>query len=351
MFTKLFSWIVGLVFVSGTIGVSMLAVAALLGIAHPALDFFNHLQPLLFLSTLGALVLASVFISHPRWRSFAMAMAATGFLSSAVIVVPELVSAFTIEVPLPADGRPTYKLMTHNLFGRNYDRQRVAAAIAKEDPDILTLQEYFWELRQGLHEDLLVNYPHFVICRGVKRQKIAVYAKFPFELIEGGECAEGKIIRERTARIVAKFGGGDVPEFSVVTTHLDWPAQISGYHHGTSVGSGIQGVFARQRRQFEELADALTKLPGPLLLAADFNATSWSSALDSFEDVSGLTRYTRSMLTYPTQYYIFGWRDTIPFLPLDHVMGRGGIELHEIRAGDPAGSDHRPVIAEFSVMP
>ena len=38
-----------------------------------------------------------------------------------------------------------------------------------------------------------------------------------------------------------------------------------------------------------------------------------------------------------------------PFLPLDHVMTRGGITVHQIGVGQPTASDHLPVVFRFSV--
>jgi len=40
-----------------------------------------------------------------------------------------------------------------------------------------------------------------------------------------------------------------------------------------------------------------------------------------------------------------------PFLPLDHVMTRNGVSVHEMYAGPDTNSDHLPVIFSFSVAP
>src|SRR5689334_22669214 len=117
------------------------ALLALLGFAVPVLDVFNHLQLLLFFGTLVATVLA-LFLRMPA----AMAIVAgVGFLASAWTFAPEWIASLEPRVPLPTDGRPILKLMTHNIFGLNYDMKRMAAAIFAEDPDIVALQEYFHE--------------------------------------------------------------------------------------------------------------------------------------------------------------------------------------------------------------
>jgi endonuclease/exonuclease/phosphatase (EEP) superfamily protein YafD len=38
-------------------------------------------------------------------------------------------------------------------------------------------------------------------------------------------------------------------------------------------------------------------------------------------------------------------------LPIDHVMAKRGIVLHDVRRLGDVGSDHLPVLAEFSLRP
>lgn len=344
---RFIKWLFGLAFVGGTLAIAVMAIGAALGFSHSALDFFNHLQPLLFVSALLSLFAAPILLRTPRWRSLTVAIAATGFLASAIIVVPEAVSAFTQSYPAQISGRPTYKLLTHNLFGLNYDATRIAEAIANENPDIITLQEYFPEQRSGLHIILARDYPYFSICQGGKRANIAIYAKYPFNASREGTCSPGGT--QRISRIVASFSDVDGVPFTIITTHLDWPLQVSKLDDGADLSVGLQLAVARQHGEFEDLTRTLTTLTGPVIIAADFNSTSWSYSLGAFERVSGLTRHTRSLLTYPARFYIGGWQDTPAFLPLDHVMSRGGVEVHEIYAGDPAGSDHKSVVTVFSV--
>jgi len=344
---KFIMWAAGLSFTLGATGLSLIAIGAAFGFAHPALDFFNHLQAFIFIGTLFCLLASPHIVRLPRWRALAMAISATGFLASSLIVVPDISPELGARPPLPTDGRPVYKLLTHNLFGRNYEAANLWASIQLEDPDILTFQEYFPEQRNGLHALLDDTYPYHSICKGGKRANVAIYAKMPFEAETEGACAQGDT--DRISRIVARFAGVNDQPFTVVTTHFDWPGQISQLDQGANIVEGIDLAFARQRSQFADLGAALQQLPGPLVLAGDFNSTSWSYALRGFAAEAGLKRQDHTVPTYPTRYYIWGWRDTLPFLPIDHVMTRGGIAVHELYAGDPAGSDHKSIVTRFSV--
>jgi endonuclease/exonuclease/phosphatase (EEP) superfamily protein YafD len=316
----------------GTLVVAGLAVLALLGFAVPELDLLNHAQVLLFGGALAALVLALLLFGGSRWRRWIIGIAAAGLLASAITFVPEVISGFQPRAPLPADGTPVLKLMTHNLFGLNYEMDRVAAIVADEDPDIIALQEYFSEQSSELHPVLRERYPYFAQCRGGKRANIGLYSKLPFTVAEGaGACPDDG--KQRTARILATFHLADGSSFSVITTHLDWPVPVQ-----------------RQVTQFAELREAVDAVGGPLLVAGDFNSTPWSYALRRFGEQAGLERQTRNLVTYPLRFTLRRLIDTTPFLPLDHVMTRGGIAVHELHAGPYSGSDHLPVIASFSVQ-
>lgn len=317
----------------GALGVTVLAVAAVLGFAVPAFDLLNHLQPLLFVGTLLSLLVVTPLLGRGNWRRFMLAATATGFMASAIAVIPEAASNLQDRPPLPQDGRQVIKVMTHNLFGRNYDMDSVLKVIAEEKPDILAFQEYFGEQRSELGPLLAAEYPYSVYCRGGKRANLGLYSRLPFTQQQDGACPDNAYGDQRTGHILGLFELPDGTSFSLMTSHLDWPAP----------------KMARQREEFAALAEAARSVSGPLVLVGDFNSTSWSYALRNFGRDAGLTRQDHSVLTYPTLFFYLGdWRSTLPFLPLDHVLTRG-VDVHELHAAGRTGSDHLPVVFSFSV--
>ncbi|HEY4202160.1 MAG TPA: endonuclease/exonuclease/phosphatase family protein [Devosiaceae bacterium] len=320
-------------FGSGALGISLLAILALLGFAVPALDVLNHLQVVLFAGTLVSLVAIAPLMGRGNWRRFVLAATATGLLASAVTVVPEAIAAFAPRPPVPTDGRTVVKMMTHNLFGMNYDMQRVADVVFAEDPDILALQEYFGQQSSALGPLLHARYPYSAYCHGGKRANIALYSKIPFTQTQDNACPENAYGHQRTAHILAKFTLADGTTFSVLTTHLDWPAP----------------KIMRQEEQFASLRDTILNTPGPLVVAGDFNSTSWSYTQRNFAREAKLRRETHAVMTFPMRFWILGWRDTWPpFLPLDQVMTRD-LTVHDLHSGPRTGSDHLPIIFTFSV--
>ena len=316
--------------VLGALGVAGFAILALFGFAVAELDLLNHAQILLLPGTIIGLLIVALLL-RGTLRSAAVIVAVVGVAASANVMLPEYIGSLQQRPAAPAAG--TVTMMTHNLFGMNYEMEKVTAAIFAEDPDIIVLQEYFGEQATDLHPLLLAKYPFFVRCRGGKRANLGLYARIPFAQVEDGACPNDAYGTTRTAHILATFQTEDGKAFSVITTHMDWPLPI-----------------ARQREQLSALLEVVDKIDGPMILAGDFNSTPWSYALRDFVARSGLVRETQNLLTFPMSWHYFGtWRDTLPFLPLDHVMTRGGIVVHEVHAGLPTASDHLPVVLTFSV--
>lgn len=316
--------------VLGALGVATLAILALFGFAVPEFDLLNHAQIFLLPGTLIGLVIVAILL-RGALRSAAVIVVLVGLAASANVMLPEFIGSQQARPAAPASG--TVTMMTHNLFGMNYEMEKVITAIRAEDPDIIVLQEYFGEQATDLHPLLLAEYPFFVRCRGGKRANLGLYARTPFTQIEDGACPNDAYGTTRTAHILADFPTEDGKSFSVITTHMDWPIPV-----------------ARQHEQLDALSQVVDKIEGPMILAGDFNSTPWSYSLRDFVARNHFTRETMNLVTYPLSwYYLRAWRETIPFLPLDHVMTRGGVVVHDLHAGQKTASDHLPVVFTFSV--
>ena len=325
-------FIIRLGLVLGALGSATWAILALFGFAVPAFDLLNHAQILLLPATLIGLVIVGVLL-RGQWRSVALIYVFVGLAASANVMIPEILGSLKQRPAEPSTGVIT--MMTHNLFGMNYEMAQVTSAIRAENPDIIVLQEYFGEQATDLHPLLIADYPYYARCRGGKRANLGIYSRLPFEQVEDGACPDNAYGTTRTAHILVNFKSAGGKPFSVITTHMDWPIPVN-----------------RQREQLSALSGVLDKIDTPLILAGDFNSTPWSYALRDFVRTNGLERETMNLPTYPkTFYYADAWRQTIPFLPLDHVMTRGGIVVHSLNVGEPTASDHLPVVFRFSVEP
>jgi endonuclease/exonuclease/phosphatase (EEP) superfamily protein YafD len=322
--------------IAATLGLGLITVLALLGFASPELDLLNHFQVFWFPATLLALAAVLAFVRGPRARPAMIAAGVVGALASGITYLPEFISGLDGTTSPARPGKPVITVLTHNLFGLNYDMDGVAAMIRSEDPDIIAFQEYFSEQSSELDPLLAERYPYSARCRGGKRANLGLYSKLPFVEAEGsGLCPDNAYGSQRTAQILAQFSLAEGGGFSVLTTHLDWPVPVQ-----------------RQVQQFADLAASVNAIEGPLLVVGDFNSTPWSYALRRFESATGMTRHTRNLVTYPLRFtmrMVRGLVDTPPFLPLDQALSRGGMTVHEVRAAAATASDHLPVVVKFSL--
>lgn len=334
---------------SGTMVLTIAAIIALFGFMTPLLDAFNHLQPIWFFGTLISLILCWVLYKKSAYRTLLSSIGFAGLIASSLSVVPEAIGAISTPNTLstPASAK-TYKLLTHNIFARNADMAHEFSSIVAQSPDFVTLQEYFPYQRRHLHPMLVEEFPHFAICVGQKRGNLGLYSRHPFSPDREVTCDWDP--DRRVARILARFTPDDAPAFSVMTTHLDWPVQVNPLFKDLPVRERFALTTMRQTNQFIDLSAAVQEVDGPVILTGDFNSTSWSYALRKFTSASGLTRHTKNLATFPRSLYIFGWRNTPAFLPLDHVMTKDGILVHDVDTIADTKSDHSPVLATFSVV-
>jgi endonuclease/exonuclease/phosphatase (EEP) superfamily protein YafD len=311
------------------------ALAGLLGFIWPSLDVFNHGQLIYLPLTFVGLVLAAASLRRQPARGLVVASLATGLVASVTIAAPEFIDTWAAR-PVAASDRPVIRLMTYNIYANNRALGRISDPIDAVDPDILVLQEFWPEFRDRLDPILDSRFPYRVRCQGGVRAYIALYSKVPFEIAPGQNCVDSPSHRERTAHIAVRFTEIGPRPFTVMTTHLDWPLPAE-----------------RKRLQFAALSQDIATIPGPLLIAGDFNSTPFSQFLRNFARDNGLTRETHVLPTFPASDFFhterFGLKPPL-FLPLDQVMQRQGIRVLDVRLAPGAGgSDHFPVVVDFQV--
>ncbi len=334
------------------IGVSTASVAAFFGFTNPIFDAFNHFQIILFISTLTLLIFSALIFIKSEWRTKILAVGAIGFLLSAITVVPEQLRGILYE-PKEANSQPIIRLMSNNMFGLNYDMKRMANIIGEQNPDIIALQEYPIEQQQALHPRIVEKYPYFLRCGGRKRSFIALYSKTEFSVEDGTRCAsDPSRFDNPAARIVARLKDENNNEYTMVVTHLNWPIQINPlFNDALDFGEKIDAMSERKQGEWENLTKEINQIEGPVVVAGDFNSTGWSFAMNKFTDDTGLIRHSQGLLTYPKLLYLDGWRETIPFLSIDHILASEEVFMQNIGTGEQTGSDHLPLYAQFSVGP
>ncbi len=286
-------------------------------------DVFTHFAPLYLVGSIAALVVLVVRRS-PFWTLF-LGLAAA--LSSLLLMSPEF-----IKIKPPAAAEPLgeeLKVVQFNLNGDERWNSRVVAWLAKEDPDVIVLDDLSPNLRNAISQ----KFPgRHLVCP--HRCSVALISKVRpthTDTFLGGRYGLTPAIA------LARFGDGK-NSFVVVGTHLAKP-----YVKGPDSMSTYTGVQDENTRRLRGFLKAYPQQS--LILVGDFNSTPWSFNFQREEAQLGLDRRTRFVFTWPAN------PTNIAFLPIDHVYAGADWRTVSVTRGPRLGSDHYPVVAVLERRP
>ena len=311
-----------------TAGVAYLAMMALsaallagfFGALHPAFDSFSHFR--IHLSVLTALLALPLLASSYRLQATAVLLFAIVSLATTVSALPRLWPHQA--VAKPAD-RIVYSLLQMNLRFDNPTPKKVLSLIGRTNPDVITLDEVseMWATELGY---IASAYPYRILCaypNGIFG--VALLSRRPFAAGTAPHCEP----RGAMATATIDFGGTGV---DVAAIHLSWPWPREQYW------------------QIGELAESLAALGETAIMAGDCNAVPWSAAVRRVASLGGLTVMPSAGPTWihrklPDLLRRFAG------LPIDQVFSKGGVTIHSAMRLEDDGSDHLPVLVEFSLRP
>lgn len=289
---------------------SALLVAGFLGSVHPAFDSLSHFRAHIAVATALA---ALVRMASGRGAGRAIAAAALAVVAvSAITVAPYLVPSGQASA---ATAR-TYRMVQLNAQAR----PGTAAMLSAFAPDIVTLQEAPDSFQTN--RTLMATFPHRIFCaRGTYRQRgIALLSRHPFA--EPPQCDEW-------APHVGAAVLIDGQRVEVASQHLFWP-----WPYGQTTDLPI-------------LAARLRTMRSPKIIGGDFNAVPWSTTVRRIASMSGTTPVAGIGPTWLLNGLNLALRPYLG-LPIDNVL-TAGIDVVRVERLGPAGSDHLPVMIEFTL--
>lgn len=302
---------------AATVLLSVPLVLGFLGGWHPALDSLGHFRAhLAVLCALGGLVaLASRY-----WRQGLLAMA----LGAAALWTT--LGAYPIGGPTNAaradpGDRAVYRLLQLNLFANDRGLESVVSLIGRVKPDVVTLQEMSLGWQPWI-DRISAMYPYSIFCPR-RSVGVALLSRRPFAPGTSPKC-----LHSGSLAIAEIDFGGRVLDFA--SLHLSWPWPF------------------KQSAQIEAMQPTLAGLGETTMLAGDMNAAPWSSALRHIEAASGARHVTGIGPTWLHRRMPDALRPYLG-LPIDHILSKGDIDIVSIRTLETVGSDHLPVLVEFSL--
>jgi len=293
---------------------TLFSLAGYLGSLHWTLDLFSHFR----VQYLQLALLLAGFSLWGRRNKRAMALLAIAAFNYAPVL------PFYFGKPPVATEKPV-RIMQLNLYAANTNNTDwVLRGITNAQPDIVVLAEvtpdWAFELAQ-----LADQFPHVILKPQEGCFGIALLSKYPLE--------HERIARIGTAGVPSIIAGVYLPKgtISLIATHPLPP---------------ISGEYAKKRNlQLAALPDVVHEQKYPVLLVGDLNTTPWSPYFTRLLRASGLKNSMQGFGFQPT------WpsRQTFLRIPLDHVLHSPEITIHNRVVGSSLGSDHLPLMVDFSV--
>lgn len=305
-------WLEGLALL-GFIGVMVVAATLLARIGHRWVDIFGQFTAPIFFATLIATgVVAALRL---KWAALGGGLATLMVLTCAA---PQWFPPAGKAEP----GAPVVRLYSANVYYLNDDVAAMRKSIEAANPDIVILIE-LGQGPIGRLDELLADYPYRAASmrpdetRGPSRSIIA--SRWPLQQVAN---------RPDGLHSVTAVGETPLGPVNVVAVHLTrpWPFQ---YQWG-------------QISQTMALGDIRRTLNGPVIVAGDFNSVSNARIGRQMKQDLGLI---------PAGGFPGTWPSQLPSpvgITIDQVWRSPDLVFVSRKLGRPNGSDHRPVVTEFT---
>lgn len=296
-----------------SIGLAIVTLFGFLGRFHWFLDLFSH-----FRVQYMQLCLVPFFIAMWKRRyKWAVALVALVCLNYALVL------PLYIGKPAPAAEKPL-RAMLMNINAGNGNTEQVLGSIRQAQPDILLLEEVTPKWAHEL-EVLYASYPYRVAKPQERCFGIMLLSKYPLEHSE-----------------VVQIGQAGVPSIVANAYLPEGVLAIIGTHPVPPMGRDGSQL---RNQQLAELPGVVAKQQHPVLLIGDLNVTPWSTHFTKLIKESGLKNSMKGFGHQPS------WPVNHFFLriPLDHMLHSPEITIHNRMVLRDVGSDHFPVIVDFSI--
>ena len=104
-------------------------------------------------------------------------------------------------------------------------------------------------------------------------------------------------------------------------------------------------LFSHRKPQVDALTQAVNRISGPVMIVGDLNTPVESSLFETLRKshVNAFESHGHGLHTT--------WPMPLPVMAIDHMWGNYGIEFYQAQILWTAASDHRPLVAEFTLQP
>ncbi len=293
------------------------------GNLHPILEILTNVPVHLLL--VAVVVLISGLVRREPIPALAGGLAAIWLI---VLLVPYWRAS---PEPPPTDPNAVHRALQYNVYFGNDDVDRMVAEIEAADSAVVALHEITslqWEQLQP---------------------RLPEYAHSIAEPWDGGslQLGGGMALLSRTPltrlSVDPEASVEGRPVLAAVTSIGEREVVLVGLHPHASRFETEKADL--RERQLDAIVELLEEDSRPALILTDMNMAPTSTSYRRVLDDLGWSDPHRSTgwdASWPT------WGGPLG-LPIDHVLVSDAVALHDIATMDGGGSDHRSVIAQFSL--
>ncbi len=258
-------------------------------------------------------------------RHFLAALLGVAAAYNLALIVPFYWS--TTSTAAGVNNNRTLRLLLANVNLNNQNHQALLNLIDETSPDIVLTLEVTPAWLTAL-DSLSQTYPHQVSQPRTGSFGIALWSRLPTDQLEVKTIGPADV-----PSIIAHFDRGSEGSFTLIGTHPPPPMGATN--------------SARRNEQLRGLGEFAASQSGAIVLAGDLNITSWSPFFSDLLTSSELRDTRIGFGIQPT------WLSPVIWLgiPIDHVLASPEIAIQHRAVGPSIGSDHRPVIIDFTVPP
>lgn len=305
-------------------------------------ELTSHFQPFYFCFAFLLLLLSLLFVLFSAKSKLSRL-----FLLSAMPVLTLSISALRMSEQLCGDfskasvGKPDdqIKILHCNLWGgRNQQKEKFLALVAKEEPDVVAVSEVERSWAKALSAELTKNYPYSICYPHVGG--VALFSKLP---LEKSEVCLSKIGHRPRICSLVKSKGGKLVALDLV-------------HPPTPIGPETR--LKARNEEFEIFSSELPAASDRYILVGDLNCTPWSPYFRKLLQDGGFSDSAAGCGLQPTWPAVSALSRGLlkpkkfsgAVLPIDHCLVSRNIKTIERRVLEPVGSDHLPLVVRLALI-